>query len=412
MNIESPCRRLATQSLAIALLAASCSLPSLAAAATGPATPLHHDELDPVVRELCGKQVVLLGEDGNHGSGTTLAIKGGLVERLIDECKFSSVMFESQIYDFIALQRAFNNKTATRAQLADAIGGLWSTTREIDPLVTTLFDRARAGRVTLSGLDPQVGGATQLDTRQHLAGRLAAMLDEPRRAECVTTIGRLTNWQFDADTPYDDPYRASLRGCLADIKAGTGDTTTRIEARNLAAALDMSASDAFNVRDRAMYDNFVWQRARLPRGAKVIVWTATVHATKRAVPGQEGRQPLGYFVDQQLGARAASVGFSALSGSYGRQGQSPTALAVLPTPSLESQAFADQPSGLHYLDKAQLARLGVIEGRPINYAKPVKANWAALLDGIVVLRQDQPPHYVRSATPQQAGELDSGPTSD
>jgi erythromycin esterase-like protein len=401
MTIESFCHRLATQSLAIALLAASCSLPSLAAAATGPTMPLDHDELDPAVRDLCGKQVVLLGEDGNHGSGATLAIKGELVKRLIDECKFSAVMFESQIYDFIALQRAFDNKTATRAQLADAIGGLWSTTREIDPLVTTLFDRARAGRMTLSGLDPQVGGATQVDTRQHLASRLAAMLVEPRRADCATAIGRLTNWQFDADTPYDDAYRASLRGCVADIQAVAGDTTTLIEARNLSAALDMSTGDAFNVRDRAMYDNFVWQSARLTRGAKVIVWTATVHATKRAVPGQEGRQPLGYFIDQQLGARAASVGFSAVSGSYGRQGQSPTALDVPSPQSLESQAFADQPSRLRYLDKAQLIRLGVIDGRPINYAKPIRANWAELLDGILVLRQERPPHYLRPATPQQ-----------
>ena len=35
-------------------------------------------------------------------------------------------------------------------------------------------------------------------------------------------------------------------------------------------------------RDAAMYNHFRWLAARLPRHAKIIVWTATVHAAKDA----------------------------------------------------------------------------------------------------------------------------------
>lgn len=81
-------------------------------------------QLDRLVKDVCGKQVVLLGEDANHGAGRTLELKVELVERLIQECGFSGVFFESQVYDFVDLQRAIDSKNATPEQLADAIGGL------------------------------------------------------------------------------------------------------------------------------------------------------------------------------------------------------------------------------------------------------------------------------------------------
>jgi erythromycin esterase-like protein len=53
--------------------------------------------LDRVVRDVCDKEVVLLGEDATHGGGKTLEIKVELITRLIDRCDFSAVAFESQI---------------------------------------------------------------------------------------------------------------------------------------------------------------------------------------------------------------------------------------------------------------------------------------------------------------------------
>jgi erythromycin esterase-like protein len=48
-----------------------------------------------IVRELCGKNVALLGESPLHGFGKTLQFKVGLVRRLIDECHYNAFFMES-----------------------------------------------------------------------------------------------------------------------------------------------------------------------------------------------------------------------------------------------------------------------------------------------------------------------------
>lgn len=414
MTMVQACLRQARLAAAALSLIVGCTIAAPALAAQAVAAPTRTVELDRVVLDLCQKQVVLLGEDAGHGGGRTIELKVELARRLMNECDFSVVMFESQIYDFLALDRSFATKSATPAQLADAIGGIWSTTEELDPLVALLFEGASAGKTHVSGLTPQVGGATQIDTRRNLAQRLTTYLRGTRRTECATRIHRLTNWEFDEGTHYDEPFREQIRACIADIQesvatrpASDSAAIVGMMAKNLSSNLDMSSEDAWNVRDRAMYENFAWLRTRLPSKAKIIIWTATIHAVKRRAPGPENRFPLGYFIHQSLGDRSAAIGFSALSGSYGRQGQAPTGLPG-PTPdSLESRTLKNHGIDLQYIDRTQLASLGTIEARAINYAKPANANWAELLDGILVMREERPPHYVRSAVPRQTVELET-----
>ncbi len=47
-------------------------------------------ETDRVVRDLCGKNVAMLGESPLHGFGKTLEFKVELVRRLVDECHFNA----------------------------------------------------------------------------------------------------------------------------------------------------------------------------------------------------------------------------------------------------------------------------------------------------------------------------------
>lgn len=46
----------------------------------------------------------------------------------------------------------------------------------------------------------------------------------------------------------------------------------------------MADGNVFNVRGHAMFDNLAWHLSHLPKNAKVIVWCATVHAVKGAMP--------------------------------------------------------------------------------------------------------------------------------
>jgi erythromycin esterase-like protein len=387
-------------------LQATCAFGAAAKSASPP------NEVDRLVRDVCGKDVVMLGEDAHHGSGTTLETKAMLVRRLVDECGFSAVFFESSIYDFMDLERAFADKTATSAQLADAIGGLWSTTREADPLIAYLFERARTGAVRLGGLDPQLGSATGLYTQRRLADEFGTYLPDDRRQTCRYEIDRLGNWRYEGEHDYDDTVRARLRSCADDIERAAGRHGDAAAARvaqmavNLRRYIDMPASP-FNVRDQAMYDNLAWLRARLPRAAKVVVWCATVHASKADIPGRPGAVPMGIHVHRALGDRAAAIGFSALGGGYAPMGSPDATLPPAASGSLEQRAFEALGGDLRYLDGRKLAALGTIEARPLDYTRPAAANWAGMLDGLVVLREERPVHRVRPARPQSLAESSS-----
>jgi len=102
-------------------------------ASGSPATATTATSLDRVIRDVCNKRVVLLGEDSHHGGGGTMAAKTALVRRLMDECGFSAVVFEASLAEFVDLNRAFAAGKASRAHVADAIGGLWSVAGESDP---------------------------------------------------------------------------------------------------------------------------------------------------------------------------------------------------------------------------------------------------------------------------------------
>lgn len=54
-----------------------------------------------------------------------------------------------------------------------------------------------------------------------------------------------------------------------------------------------------------------------------------------------------------------------------------------------------------YLDRAQIEALGAIEGRAIAYERPRVLAWSAVIDGLVVLKTERPPTFVRPPRPWQ-----------
>ena len=395
-------RRIARTLLLVSLIA----LPITGVAANAAPDGRDH-ELGRLVTEVCAKQTVLLGEDGHHGSGATLDVKVDLVKRLVDECGFNAVYFESSIYDFNDLQRQLDQRSASPEMLADSIGGIWSMTSETDPLIAFLFNKAKAGKVYLAGLDPQFGSATSVYTKSALPIEFGDFLTLPRRQQCVAEIERLSNWTYDDNQQYLDA-RAGLRECAVDIEKGISrqgkserSAIAAIMVKNFRRHLDLSSGNSFNKRDKAMYDNFVWHQAHRPDRTKTIVWCATIHAAKNLSFLAPDRRPLGSFIHALQKDSAMAIGFTALGGSYGRNKQAPTSLEPVTPESLESRTFEGARDDVIYLDHKQLAALGTISARALDYAKPMKTDWTDVVDAMLVLRNEHPPHLVRKARPMQ-----------
>jgi erythromycin esterase-like protein len=413
--VTAICASYAATGAGAAMTAATDSHAAVQASGSHP-TATAATGLDRVVRDVCNKRVVLLGEDANHAGGGTLAAKTVLVSRLIDECGFSAVVFEASLAEFVDLNRAFAAGKASPAYVADAIGGLWSVAGESDPLISALFERALRKHVVLAGLDGQIG-ATNLYAQTGLAGELAGYLADPRRSACQAELQRFARWQYDEASPFDDATRVRLRGCLTEIKAavsGRGRTTPADEAAAMANAWQsaIEASDPalsrgarFNARDRAMHQALQWHVARLPRGSKIIVWCATIHAAKslRGVPGYAEFVPLGSYVNRDFGDAAAAIGISALGGSYGRGKAPASELVPVPAASLEARAFTgDDSSDVGYLGRADLAQYGPGTAHPLNYSTPMAAPWHEVIDGLLVLRKEHPLRIVHDPKPRRA----------
>lgn len=319
--------------------------------------------LDTIVNDLCDKKVVLLGEDAHHGSGGTMEIKIALITRLIDECKFSALLFEGPVYEFLSYQEALKQNTASAQQVKASIGGLWSNTTTMAPFINYLHEKAYNSQLSLGGIDAQFG-ANQPFAQQQLPARLSKYLDKDAQQVCKETLYRHLNWQYSKELPYNDAVKAQIQSCTSRIN---DKLSTLYEPQYLALQFDQfmaenfyrymhfKRQDYFNLRDKAMADNVNWHLSLLPENTKTIVWTATIHAAKTLAPISSDKIPTGYHLAQKYQNDMASIGFSALAGSYGR---SPDKTKAINAATLAQQAFHHNNRSLVYLDYNELKNRG------------------------------------------------------
>jgi erythromycin esterase-like protein len=352
-------------------------------------------ELDKLVQDVCGRDVVVLGEESNHGNTHANKIRGLLIKRLVQECGFKQVLFESQVYDFVNFEHEMSAGTASREQLHNAVGRFWADWEETQPLLAWLFDETKAGNLRLGGIDPQTQNIYAKFTAHELGGILATFLPQTKRDECKTAFDRYNRWGYDATYPFDDAEKTRLTGCNDLISESLSKRTdTQDESMMMAHAwlryegfnLKSQSNDVRNdnARDLGLYELLMWYLNRDKR--KTIVWCATVHAAKS---GADGYVPMDQHLHEQLGDRMASIGFTATSGSYGN----PLPVKSIPPLQpdwLEARATPTPPASLRYLNHAELDGFGEIPALLLDYSKPRTRNWAEVLDGLIVLDAERP----------------------
>jgi erythromycin esterase-like protein len=367
-----------------------------------------------IVRELCGKDVALLGESPLHAFGKTLQFKVGLVRQLIDECHYNALFMESGIYDFLDIQKkSKSGQEVTESMIATAIGGLWAN-REVQALIPFLREKVRTGNLTIGGLDDQLGRGTY--AQREMSSDLVEYLLGEEKARCLAILQKHVLWQYSADAPYSPNDKALILGCLDGIETRLSqvqasearwreydramiDNLKRSLARDFRKDLPKGADERTlfdNDRNRSMYLNFRWLLSRLPGHSKVIVWAATTHLAKdlSGVDGDEGVVPLGSYIRRDFKRRAFALGFSAYSGSYAFAGQPVRQLSVAPGTSLESKAFAARDSDAVYLSLGELRKFGSIAARPLGSSFKT-ARWNEALDGLLIFREERAAEFLR-----------------
>jgi erythromycin esterase-like protein len=369
-------------------------------------------ETDAALHALCGEDVVLLGEPPTHGFGNTLEYKAQLVRRLVSECQFNAVFFESGMYDYVYIGRERRaGRDVSDAMISAAIGGLWAN-QEVQSLVPFLRERMNAGSLTLAGLDDQLGAGSYAS--REMPADLTQSLADGEKSHCLAILQRHMLWQYADETPYSPADKQKILGCLDAIEVrlsatqqdatAVEDTRAMIKSLKLNFARDFTENDFTNKdqelrwdndRDHSMYLNFKWLIGTQVPHSKIIVWAATVHTAKslRGIEGFENRIPLGAYISQDYGFKAFSLGFSAYSGDYSFTHHPVQHLSDAPPSSLEGKTFARSNSDSLYLSQKQLHAGQSIPARILGTAFTT-ARWDQVLDGLVIFRRERAPSWI------------------
>lgn len=342
-----------------------------------------------VVEAFCDRQVVLLGELPTHGEARGFQAKAGIVRRLVEECGFEAVLFEAPIYDFLGFQQAVVRGEATPERLDRAIGGFWLT-RGLSAWRSWLFEQAVDGRLVLGGLDDQVSASSD-HARATLPDLIARGVTPDRSSECREAIERNLFWRYDDAHPFDDVEMMRLQECARAAAEGVDregfDAAEVAMTVNLASLYDRQR-DGGPDRDEAMHRNFRWHADRLPADTRIIVWTATVHATLRQ--GERDTKPLGARLSETMGDRLAAIGFSAFGGHSSMAGGPVRDLPDAPPGSLEAIATSADNARV-YLSREALRELGIVSSR--LFGRTTSADWSLFFDAVVVIHEETAPIF-------------------
>lgn len=353
-------------------------------------------------RDLCSRDLALIGENDSHGDGSGIAFKAALVRRLVTKCRFNAVFFEASHYDFLAFSRALRTGAPVSADMvSSALGWIWNHDAEVAPLVPFLFTEAKARRLTLGGLDDQLGARGAFYSLDTMPAELTAFLPAARAAECRERLRQRIWSDYPATAPHDEASRTRLQLCLTDIEArvrGETDRSLRDFHLELVAnverdvARDFDAPDLyFAGRDRSMYLNLRWLAARLPPRSKIIIWAENVHVAKddTADPTFSGGRNLGSWVHQAYGSRAFTLEFSSVSGSFRYAKRDMRRLPKASLESIEARALRGVDRDTVYVGPRQLTTMGVLPGGIFEH-HPIKTNWSKVADGLIVFRTEHP----------------------
>lgn len=363
--------------------------------------------LDTAVNAACGKSVVVLGEVSTHGDGHAIAFKAELAHRLLAQCGFNAMFWESSFYEFDHLDRlATAGKPLARDQVAAAIGGIWNTDASVQPLIDELTDRANRKQIMVGGVDDIWDMAGMPYTTDVLPGALAARLPASEAATCASVFHTRIYDGFSPDAPDNTASHRQLLSCLTDIRA-TIPTADRRDIEVIDSLQRYIGSDGQPKAsgdaqtEHAMYLNLRVLADRLPAGSKIIVWTATVHGGRSTLAADgTTTQRMGGYVHDAFGDRSLIIAFGAAGGRYGLAfGANAYPIAATAADSVEAQALAGSDATAVYVPPARLKSFGVAPAGLISHSPMTTRDWSDMVDAAVILQEEYPVTHIAKTSP-------------
>lgn len=365
--------------------------------------------LNSAIQAMCHKSIVAIGEN-SHGDGHGLMIKTKLVEELVENCGFNTVLFESSTYEFIPIARkARGGETISQELIENAVGGMWKFEKEMQPLLQFITEKVNIGQLEIGGLDYQVGGLEQPFSNDILAIELTEGLPADRRALCRALF---KNWIYNTELPKqiksEEIAQSGRINCIAQMEdtlksMPNADLQIKEERTNLFEnfASLMKADNASQqvrlvTRARMMIENSLTYINKQGNNIKVIIWCHNGHAAKSTELFAEynGANNLGSALKSRFGETFYSFAITAQKGMYRWSKGVEKPLPSAPKNALEKLAIKGESNESYFLGADTLRQLG---SRPaaMFYHNYQLADWYHLFDGILVLDEEFSPQSTR-----------------
>lgn len=283
------------------------------------------EDFDFLKQELEGVQVVMLGEN-SHYDGNVFEIKTKIIQFLYKEMGFTTIAFESGIYDVRKAQQEIESGKNTKEALMNSLFSIWSKTNEFQSFIE-FYDKNKS-ELNLFGFDCQITGS-------HNFSRLSQDLFEYAKKikfnlkfnqddfelllESITSSGL-----FDEEDISYAQFKSSLTELNIKIEKQKESQekfywsqiiknllelgSDAIQNKDILSSFTVSASD--NNRDKQMADNLLAYLKQNPE-AKIICWGANVHFVNNMKSVKEAIVkdfiPMGSYVKSELNQKAYSL---------------------------------------------------------------------------------------------------------
>lgn len=302
---------------------------------------LDFSDLEPLRAELDGVRLVLLGE-ADHASGTDFLARTRLVKFLHRELGFDVLAFESGLYGMRVAWDSIRAGWPARNAFVKGNFGFWSTTEQIQPLITYVGEQALGSTpLEVAGFDnrPWLYWPNWNTSLTRFAEDLAKVLSDravpgplaDQGTPEYTILERLSARRYwDVALPEPDERRrfldvldqttAALENLADDESRFWAETLRGVGCHAREVFISVSKEGELEpecLRDHQMGEHLIWLANDRYSDRKIIAWAATSHILRDPEFEQVGGTgpAMGQRVWDALGEQSYAIGMTSYSGA-------------------------------------------------------------------------------------------------
>ncbi len=379
-----------------------------------------YNDLSFFKKVLSNNQVLLLGEKA-HGEGTFTLAKTRMINYLVKNLGYNTIVFESGFFDACYVGKTLNNNNNPDKIYWAAFPYILYNTKEFGTLKTWLEKKLIADSVKLCGMDNQLGAVSYNMLIPYISTALKEF-DFTLDTSSVELIKKYI-WQnkgsennyFESPSDSITIYN-TLNDMLFFSRKVNNDTDNIVHqsVKNLKALMNQNINVYYSKpmyyqageRDRQMADNLFWIiRHKLPND-KIIIWTASMHCARNINTLKDVSDtafyhnyiPMGQILHDSLGDKMFSVSFTASTGYYQTPYMMKDSVEIISIDSTSIESYFKKRNIKYGFANLKGVKKGYFS-KPL-YSNPfgnsnAKAIWPEVFDGVFYVDTIHPPTLIK-----------------